>query len=151
MRDYRDAAARDCSLNADFQDTRAHAHPCNCVTSQMTLDARGTRMTLTGPACVSRLAKLMIGISLPTFDLGFKTWVRAYLVGREPVKRIVVLVLSRGGFFPKERRQHEGLVQLHRELEVAYCKLVTIATDSIIETNEFRYHEAYARTLNQLD
>ena len=23
-------------------------------------------------------------------------------------------------------------------LEVAYCKLVTIATDSIIETNEFR-------------
>ena len=66
-------------------------------------------MTLTGPACVSRLAKLMIGISLPTFDLGFKTWVRAYLVGRELVKRIVALVLSRGGFCPKERRQHEGL------------------------------------------
>ena len=43
----------------------------------VTLDARGTRMTLTGPACVSRLAKLMIGISLPTFDLGFKTWLRA--------------------------------------------------------------------------
>ena len=38
-------------------------------------------MTLTGPACVSRLAKLMIGISLPTFDLGFKTWVRPDLVG----------------------------------------------------------------------
>jgi len=51
----------------------------------VTLDARGTRMTLTGPACVSRLAKSMIGISLPTFDLGFKTWLRAYLVGREPV------------------------------------------------------------------
>ena len=66
----------------------ADAHSCNCVTSQMTLDARGTRMTLTSPACVSRLAKLMIGISLPTFDLGFKTWVRAYLVGREPVMRI---------------------------------------------------------------
>ena len=25
--------------------------------------------------------------TLPTFDLGFKTWVRAYLVGREPVMR----------------------------------------------------------------
>jgi hypothetical protein len=49
----------------------------------------------------------MIGISLPTFDLGFKTWVRAYLVGREAVKRIVVLVLRR--FLPKERRQHEDL------------------------------------------
>jgi peroxiredoxin len=95
-------------------------------------------MTLSGPACVSRLAKLMIGISLPTFDLGFKTWVCAHLVGREPVMRIVVLVLSRGGFCPKERRQHEGLIQLHRELEVAYCKLVTISTDGIIETNEFR-------------
>ena len=45
-------------------------------------------MTLTGPARVSRLAKLMIGISLATFDLGFKTSVRAYLVGREPVMRI---------------------------------------------------------------
>jgi len=40
-------------------------------------------MTLTGPACVSHLAKLMIGISLPTLDLGFKTWVCAHLVGRE--------------------------------------------------------------------
>ena len=50
----------------------------------------------------------------------------------------MILILSRGGFCPKERRQHEGLVQLHRELEVAYCRLVTITTDNVIETNEFR-------------
>ena len=50
----------------------------------------------------------------------------------------MILVLSRGGFCPKERRQHEGLVQLHRELEVAYCRLVTITTDNILETMEFR-------------
>jgi peroxiredoxin len=50
----------------------------------------------------------------------------------------MVLILSRGGYCPKERRQHEGLVQLHRELEVGYCRLVTITTDSVIETNEFR-------------
>jgi peroxiredoxin len=50
----------------------------------------------------------------------------------------VVLVLSRGGFCPKDRRQAEGLVQLHRELEVAYCRLVTISTDNITETNEYR-------------
>ena len=56
------------------------------------------------------------------------------LQGPDPM----VLVLSRGGFCPKERRQHEGLVQLHHELEVAYCRLVTITTDNIIETNEFR-------------
>jgi len=50
----------------------------------------------------------------------------------------MILILSRGGFCPKERRQHEGLVQLHRELEVAYCRLLTITTDNVIETNEFR-------------
>ncbi len=38
----------------------------------------------------------------------------------------MVLVLSRGGFCPKDRQQAEGLVELHRELEVAYCRLVTI-------------------------
>ena len=50
----------------------------------------------------------------------------------------MVLVLSRGGFCPKDRRQAEGLVQLHRELEVAYCRLVTISTDNITLTNEYR-------------
>ena len=30
----------------------------------------------------------------------------------------MVLVLSRGGFCPKDRRQAEGLLQLHREMEV---------------------------------
>src|SRR3954465_13489856 len=56
------------------------------------------------------------------------------LQGPDPL----VLVLSRGGFCPKDRRQHEGLVQLHRELEVGYCRLVTVSTDSITEINEFR-------------
>jgi peroxiredoxin len=50
----------------------------------------------------------------------------------------MVLVLSRGGFCPKDRRQAEGLVQLHRELEVSYCRLVSISTDNITETNEYR-------------
>jgi hypothetical protein len=50
----------------------------------------------------------------------------------------MVLVLSRGGFCLKDRRQAEGLVQLHRELEVAYCRLVTMSTDNITETNEYR-------------
>src|SRR3954462_2356661 len=50
----------------------------------------------------------------------------------------MVLVLSRGGFCPKEKRQHEGLVQLHHEMQVGYCRLVTISTDNLLETNEFR-------------
>jgi peroxiredoxin len=50
----------------------------------------------------------------------------------------LVLVLSRGGFCPKDRRQHEGLLQLHREMQVGYCRLVTISTDNLLATNEFR-------------
>ena len=50
----------------------------------------------------------------------------------------LVLVLSRGGYCPKERRQHEGLLELHREMQVGYCRLVTISTDNLLETNEFR-------------
>ena len=50
----------------------------------------------------------------------------------------LVVVLSRGGFCPKDRRQHEGLLQLHREMQVGYCRLVTISTDNLLETNEFR-------------
>ena len=56
------------------------------------------------------------------------------LQGEDPL----VLVLSRGGFCPKERRQYEGLLQLHREMQVGYCRLVTISTDNLLETNEFR-------------
>jgi len=50
----------------------------------------------------------------------------------------MIVVLGRGAFCPKDRRQHEGLLQLHREMEVGYCRLVTITTDNITETNEFR-------------
>jgi peroxiredoxin len=55
------------------------------------------------------------------------------LQGQHPI----VLVLSRGGYYPKDRRQAEGLVELHRELDVAYCRLVTISTNSITQTNEY--------------
>ena len=50
----------------------------------------------------------------------------------------MIVVLARGAFCPRDRRQHEGLLQLHREMEVGYCRLVTISADNITETNEFR-------------
>ena len=56
------------------------------------------------------------------------------LQGDDPL----VLVLSRGGFCPKERRQHEGLLLLRRQMQVGYCRLVTLSTDNLLETNEFR-------------
>jgi peroxiredoxin len=77
------------------------------------------------------------GVVFPDYELTDHTTKRrklSELQGQDPM----VLVLSRGGFCPKDRRQHEGLVELHRELEVAYCRLVTISTDNITQTNEFR-------------
>jgi peroxiredoxin len=56
------------------------------------------------------------------------------LQGPDPL----ILVLSRGGYCPKDRRQAEGLIQLHREMEVGYCRLVTISTDNLVATNENR-------------
>src|SRR5262245_45715433 len=77
------------------------------------------------------------GAVFPDYELSDHTAKRrklSELQGQHPM----VLVLSRGGYCPKDRRQAEGLVHLHRELEVGYCRLVTISTDSITDTNEYR-------------
>ena len=77
------------------------------------------------------------GATFPNYELTDHTTKRrklSELQGTDPL----ILVLSRGAFCPKDRRQMEGLLQLHRELEVGYCRLVTISTDNLIETYEFR-------------
>lgn len=82
-------------------------------------------------------ADIVPGAPFPDYDLPDHTGKHRKLSeiqGGDPM----IVVLSRGGFCPKDRRQHEGLVQLHREMEVGYCKLVTISTDNLLATNEFR-------------
>ena len=77
------------------------------------------------------------GAIFPDYELADHTAKRrklSELQGPDPM----ILILSRGAFCPKDRRQHEGLVQLPRELEVGYCRMVTISTDNITATNEFR-------------
>ncbi|WP_026046690.1 redoxin domain-containing protein [Sphingomonas sp. PAMC 26621] len=77
------------------------------------------------------------GASLPDYELSDHSAKRrklSVLQGGDPM----VLVLSRGGYCPKDRRQHQRLLELHAEMEVGYCRLVTISTDSITETNEYR-------------
>ena len=81
--------------------------------------------------------EIVPGSVFPDYELSDRRGVRrtlSELQGGDPL----VLVLARGGFCPKDRRQHEGLLQLHREMQVGYCRLVTISTDNLIETNEFR-------------
>jgi peroxiredoxin len=77
------------------------------------------------------------GAIFPNYELSDHTAKRRKLSGLQ-AEDPMILVLGRGGFCPKDRRQAEGLVQLHRELEVAYCRLVTITTDNLTETNEYR-------------
>ncbi len=50
----------------------------------------------------------------------------------------MILVLSRGHFCPKDRRQHANLVDMYPEIRVAYTKIVTISTDNLLELNEMR-------------
>ncbi len=82
-------------------------------------------------------ADIVPGAAFPDYELSDHRGQRrklSELQGGDPM----VVVLSRGGFCPKDRRQHEGLLELHRQIEVAYCKLVTISTDNLLDTNEFR-------------
>jgi peroxiredoxin len=82
-------------------------------------------------------ADIVPGAVFPDYELPDQTGKHRKLSELQGIDPMIV-VLSRGAFCPKDRRQHEGLVQLHREMEVGYCKLVTISTDNLLETNEFR-------------
>ena len=50
----------------------------------------------------------------------------------------MILVLARGMYCPKDQRQQRELVQFYPELVVGYTSIVTISTDNLLETNEFR-------------
>src|SRR5450755_4102501 len=82
-------------------------------------------------------ADIIPGAIFPDYSLTDHTGKRRTLSELQGIDPMIV-VLGRGGFCPKDRRQAEGLVQLHREMEVGYSRLVTITTDNLIETNEYR-------------
>jgi len=82
-------------------------------------------------------ADIKPGTRFPDYSLADQTGKHrslSELQGQDPM----IVVLGRGGFCPKDRRQAEGLVELHREMEVGYAQLVTITTDNLVQTNEYR-------------
>lgn len=82
-------------------------------------------------------ADIVPGAVFPDYELTDHTAKRrklSELQGQDPM----ILVLSRGGFCPKDRRQAEGLMELYREMEVGYCRMVTVSTDNLATTNEYR-------------
>ena len=86
-------------------------------------------------------ADIVAGAVFPDYELTDHTGKRrklSDLQGPDPM----ILVLSRGGYCPKDRRQAEGLVQLHHEMEVGYARLVTISTDNIVMTTELSWQSS---------
>ena len=82
-------------------------------------------------------ADIVPGAVFPDYELSDHTGKRrklSELQGPDPM----IVALSRGGYCPKDRRQSEGPIALHREMEVGYCRLVTIGTGNLLETNEYR-------------
>jgi peroxiredoxin len=84
-------------------------------------------------------ADIKPGSTLPDYQLSDNTGKHvklSQLQGQDPM----IVVLARGGYCPKDRRQHEGLATLWREMMpgVGYCRMVTISTDNLLATNEFR-------------
>ena len=81
--------------------------------------------------------EIVPGAILPDYELSDHTGRRRKLSeiqGDDPM----ILVLSRGHFCPKDRRQMRNLVDLYPEIKVAYTKVATISTDNLLEANEMR-------------
>lgn len=77
------------------------------------------------------------GATFPDYELSDHTGRRRTLSDLQ-ANDPMILVLSRGAFCPKDRRQLTNLVDLWPEIRVAYTKLLTISTDNLLETNELR-------------
>jgi peroxiredoxin len=56
------------------------------------------------------------------------------LQGDDPM----IVVLARGHYCPKDHQQHVELAAAYSKIAVAYTQIVTISTDNILETREFR-------------
>jgi peroxiredoxin len=82
-------------------------------------------------------ADIAPGGTFPDYELTDHTNTRrklSALQGSDPM----ILVLSRGHYCPKDHWQHLELVRAYSKIAVAYTQIVTISTDSILETREFR-------------
>jgi peroxiredoxin len=80
---------------------------------------------------------IVFGGLFPDYELRDHTGARrrlSELQGADPM----VVVLSRGSFCPKDRVQHRLLAAMEPEFKVAYTKIVTISTDTLMEANEMR-------------
>jgi peroxiredoxin len=82
-------------------------------------------------------ADIAPGGTFPDYELTDHTKTRrklSELQGNDPM----ILVLSRGHYCPKDHQQHLELAAAYPKIAVSYTQVVTISTDSIVESREFR-------------
>ncbi len=82
-------------------------------------------------------ADIVPGGTFPDYELTDHTKKRrrlSELQRQDPM----VLLLSRGHFCPKDNQHHLKLAAFQSEIAVAYTRIVTISTDNIVTTREFR-------------
>ena len=82
-------------------------------------------------------ADIAPGGTFPDYELTDHTKTRrklSELQGGDPM----ILLLSRGHFCPKDHQQHLELAANYSKIAVAYTQIVTISTDNLFTTVEFR-------------
>ncbi len=82
-------------------------------------------------------ADIVPGATFPNYELTDHTTTRrklSELQGIDPM----ILILARGSFCPKDHQQHLELAANYSKIAVAYTSVVTISTDNLTETGEFR-------------
>ncbi|HEV2979963.1 MAG TPA: redoxin domain-containing protein [Solirubrobacteraceae bacterium] len=82
-------------------------------------------------------ADITPGRVFPDFELSDHTATPrrlSELQGHDPM----IVVLARGHYCPKDHQQHGQLAALYPMIDVAYTRIVTISTDDIRTTREFR-------------
>ena len=82
-------------------------------------------------------ADIVPGARFPDYELPDHTGTLrslSELQGGDPV----ALVLARGGYCPKEHLQHVWMSEMQPELEVGYCRFITLSTDPVGASAEWR-------------
>lgn len=82
-------------------------------------------------------ADIVSGAIFPDYELVDENGTKRLLSdlqGDDPL----ALVLARGGYCPKENWQHRWMAAMQEEVVVGYCRLVTISTDSVLASKEWR-------------
>jgi peroxiredoxin len=82
-------------------------------------------------------ADIVPGGIFPDYELTDHTKIRHKLSELQGIDPMIV-VLSRGHFCPKDHQQHLELAAFYPKIVAGYSRIVTISTDNILVSNDFR-------------